>query len=320
MVNQQQEPLDTASASLLTSASISTMWAIDNFTDLSVFFQLARSIGFQEIELNHQVGAAMLAHIDLDHYQFSSIHEPCPSEFSARQLADRDWVISSTNNECRTWAVSAIKRSIDLAAELSAQVVVIHCGNVIVDTEYEAKLRNLYKSGQAQTKEYQAIKSQFVEARKVLAPPRLESVKKSLLELLEYAEKKNVSLGLENRYHYMDIPIIDEMQGLLELAEPGRLGFIYDSGHAEALARLGFFPHRDWLSSYSDRIFGAHLHDITGLSDHLAPGLGELDFHSISQYLPGASFRTMEVKPGNTLAQIRDGLALLVNTGCVKNL
>src|SRR4030042_250970 len=96
--------------------------------------------------------------------------------------------------------------------------------------------------------------------------------------LIKYALQFNVKLGFENRYHYMDIPIIDEMEELLCLADPGQLGFIYDVGHAQALDRLGFFPHSEWLTRYSARIFGTHLHDVIGVSDHFAPGLGEIDF------------------------------------------
>ena len=69
----------------------------------------------------------------------------------------------------------------------------------------------------------------------------------------------------------------------LQLADLNHLGFIYDVGHAQALGRLGFFPAEDWLKSlliagYSVLI----LHDVIGLSDHFAPGLGEIDFKAHS--------------------------------------
>ncbi len=145
-------------------------------------------------------------------------------------------------------------------------------------------------------------------------------MRKSLLELLELAEQLNVKLGLENRYHYMDIPIIDELEELLKLADSSRLGFIYDVGHAQALGQLGFFPSEEWLNRYSDRIMGTHLHDVIGLTDHLAPGLGEIDFKSLSDRLPEDSFRTLELLPGNTLAQVQSGVEYLVKAGCIRQL
>ena len=301
-----------------TNASLSTMWAINNFPDLNDFFTTSRQLGFQKIELNHQINSDMLSRVHLDHYQFSSIHEPCPADIATKVLVERDWMISSQDEICRKHGVTAVKKSIGLAHELGASTVVIHCGNVSTDMSSEIKLRLLFSAGKAQTEEYQYFKSHFVQLRNNLARPRLQAVKKSLRELIEYALQFNVKLGLENRYHYMDIPIIDEMEELLCLADPGRLGFIYDVGHAQALDRLGFFQHSEWLKRYSTRIFGSHLHDVIGLSDHHAPGVGEIDFKSIANYLPEGSFRTFELQPGNTLAQVKQSLQILVEAGCIR--
>ncbi len=303
-----------------TNASLSTMWAFNNYPDLNDFFAISRQLGFQMIELNHQVNSEMLSRVKLDHYQFSSIHEPCPADVATKILVDRDWIISSHDEELRKRGVSGVKKSIALAHELGAPTVVIHCGNVSIDMSYEVKLRLLFDAGKTTSDEYQYIKSQFVQIRKKLAGPRLQAVKKSVIELLDYAAQFNVKLGLENRYHYMDIPILDEMQELLALAGADQLGFIYDVGHAQALDRLGFFLHADWLKRYSSRILGAHLHDVIGVSDHYAPGLGEIDFNSLANYLPENSFRTFELQPGNTLAQVKHGVDVLLEAGCIKRL
>jgi sugar phosphate isomerase/epimerase len=304
----------------LTDASISTMWAINQHTDLNSFFQLARQLGFQKIELNHQIASEVLSQANLDHYQFSSIHEPCPMDTVSRTSVQQDWVISSHDESCRKLGVMAVRNTIKLAHDLSAPIVVIHCGNVTTDMCFESRLRAMFNSGRMQSGEYQAIKTDFMSYRYRYAAPRLEAVKRSLNELIEYAEKFNMKLGLENRYHYMDIPTVDEMEQLLSLAAPHRLGFIYDVGHAQALDHLGFFPHNEWINRFGSRMFGSHIHDVIGLSDHLAPGLGEIDFSLVNSYLPEGVFRTLEIKPGNTLAQVINGLQLLVNTGCIRYL
>jgi hypothetical protein len=46
--------------------------------------------------------------------------------------------------------------------------------------------------------------------------------------------------------------------------------------------------------------------------------LGEIDFKVISNYLPEDSFRTFELLPGNTLAQVKHGLNLMIEAGCIK--
>ncbi len=303
-----------------TDASLSTMWAIKNYPNLDDFIQVARQLGVQKVELNHQVDSAMLAHLDLDHIRFSSVHEPCPADISSKDLVDRDWLVSSPDRTSRQLGVDAVRKSIELAHQLSAPVVVVHCGTIPSQGTHEHKLRKLFESGNSDSDEYQEIKGQFIQSRNALAAPRLAAVKESLLELLNYAHHRAVKLGLENRYHYMDIPSLSEMDELLRLADPDHLGFIYDVGHAQALDRLGFYPHEDWLKRYSTRMLGAHLHDVLGVGDHLSPGRGEIDFNIIRPYLPANSFRTIELHPGNTLAQVKHGLSLLVDAGCIKYL
>jgi sugar phosphate isomerase/epimerase len=303
---------------LVSDASLSTMWAMKNFADLNVFFIAAKRMGFKQIELNHQVDSVMLSNMALDHLRFSSVHEPCPADISTKILVERDWLISSQDEHNRRQGVSSVKKSIDLAHRVGAPTVVVHCGNVKSDPALENKLRALYHTGRSQSDEYLHLKEDLIQSRAEIANARLDAVKKSLVELVDYAAHYNVKLGLENRYHYMDIPLLDEMDELLDTADANYLGFVYDVGHAQALDRLGFSPHEEWLRRYSHRIFGTHLHDVIGISDHYAPGLGEIDFDLVAKYLPENSFRTCELQPSNTPEQVRAGLILLVEKGCIK--
>jgi FMN phosphatase YigB (HAD superfamily)/sugar phosphate isomerase/epimerase len=301
-------------------ASLSTMWTRRNFPSLGDFFQAARRMGFAHIEMNHQIDSAMLAGIDLEAFHFSSIHEPCPADISVDTLKTRDWLISADDDENRRQGVEAVIRSIDLAHTLGVGVIVVHSGNVHNDLTLEIRLRSLYDAGLTGSEEYQALKAEMEQVRAAYAGPRLEAAKKSLVELLEYAAPFGIRLGLENRYHYMDIPTLDELEQLLELGAPGQLGFIYDVGHAQALDRLGFFPHEEWLKRYASRMFGAHLHDVTGVNDHLAPGLGEINYDSIAAYIPPTAFRTLELHPKNTPEQVHASLRFLAACGCVSPL
>ena len=300
------------------NASLSTMWAKKNFPRLSDFFEGARRLGFSKIELNHQIDSAMLAGIDMSQYQFSSVHEPCPSDISTDELKKRDWLISSPNEDNRRQGVDAIKRSVDLAHQLDLPVIVVHCGMVSSDLSTEKELRKLFDAGKTETDEYLGYKQKMIKRRTDLIGPCFEAVKKSLLELLDYAGQFRIRLGLENRYHYFDIPNPDEMGELLALANPNRLGFIYDVGHAQAMDRLGFFPHEEWLRRYASRIIEVHLHDVIGVKDHYAPGLGEVDFGMVASYLPDEAIRTFELQATNSPEQVKAGLKYLVETGCVK--
>jgi len=298
--------------------SISTMWAIGNFARLEDFFKVSARLGFTKFEMNYQVNSNMLTGIDLKNYQFSSIHDPCPVELSPEELKGRDWLISAVNDDCRQEGVAVVKRSIDLAHELGAPVVVIHAGNVGASSTLERELQELYEAGRTQSQEYIDIKNRLVELRVSLAEPRLAAVEKSLQELIDYASRYEIRLGLENRYHYLDIPSLEEMGSLLCLAGADHLGFVYDTGHAHTLDQLGFTPHKEWFTRYASRIAGAHLHDAIGIEDHAAPGLGEIDFGMAAAYLPDSAFRTLELRRSNTPEQVKAGIQYLVEKGCVK--
>jgi FMN phosphatase YigB (HAD superfamily)/sugar phosphate isomerase/epimerase len=302
---------------LVYNVSLSSMWAKSNFPVLGDFFLAAGRLGFPKIELNHQVDSGMLVSVDLGEYVISSIHEPCPADIPVETLKARDWMISSPDEDCRQHGVASIKRTIELAGALSVRTVVVHAGHVSLDMVLEKKLRSLFEEGLIESAEYEEVKSLMKDRRLKLIGPRLEAVVKSLKELLDFASRFEVRLGLENRYHLFDIPTQDEMATLLSLSEPDRLGFVYDVGHAMAMDRLGFYPNEMWLKRFGGRIFGTHLHDVIGISDHYAPGLGEVDFRMVAGYLPKEAFRTIEVMSFNTPEQVKTGLKTVVDAGCV---
>ncbi len=299
------------------AASCSTMWGQHNFPGLTDFFEACRRIGFQSVELNHQVDSGMLADIDLPRQPLGSLHEPCPADVSVDDLKARDWLISSMDEDCRQHGIQAIKRSVDFAARLGLPAIVVHAGMVSTDVRLEQRLRTLLEAGHVASAEYGNLKQELMDTRRALISACFESVKQSLRELLDYAAPSGVRLGLENRFHYYDIPSPDELSEMLAMADERRLGFVYDVGHAEHLSRLGFYPHEDWLRRFSPRILEVHLHDVKGVHDHQAPGLGEVDFDMVARYLPHSAIRTLEIKPSNTPEQVKFALDYLVKHGCV---
>ncbi len=300
--------------------SLSTMWGIQKFDQLGDMFLAAPRLGFSGVELNHQVTPSMLEDVDLASFPVTGIHEPCPAVISADTLKKQDILISSPDEERRRQGVESIRRSIDLAKQLGAKVIVIHAGMVQFDPSWEKRLVALFNEGGKDTEEYQEIKQVMQGARSSMVNPCLQAVEKSLHELLDYAGNTGIRLGLENRYHYFDIPSPDEMAHFLTLAEADRLGFIYDTGHAHAMDQLGFYPAEEWLRRFADRIILTHLHDAVGVDDHQTPGLGNIDFKMVAGYLPATALRTMEVQRHHDYEQIRQGIQNLVDTGCVHTL
>jgi len=310
--------MGTPTGPFLWEAALSTMWAIKQFERLSDFIAAARQIGFRQLELNHQVDSRMLAGLDFDHLTITAVHEPCPADTPTPELKSRDWLLSAIHEDDRQQGVKFILRSVDLAREVGAKFVVIHLGTVSNTPQWEDNLRSMYNCHQVDSVQAVELRQRMIAERAALAPAHLNAVQKSLDELVEYASQLGVCLGIENRYHFADIPHPDEMEMLLQDYSPDQVCFWYDSGHAQALDRLGFFTHETWLQRFVGRMRGMHLHDVRGIEDHFAPGLGEVDWEMVARYAPVDALRTLELKPNNSPEAVVLGMQRLVETGIIQ--
>ena len=297
--------------------ALSTMWGIGQFPHLADFFAAGVALGFTRFELNYGVNSAMLKSVRLNGYCITSVHEPCPADVSTSVLKERNWLISAPNEDDRQVGMTAVRRSIDLARDLGAQVVIVHPGRVDIDPSLETTVAHLFKWGKSDKPAYAQAKERLVAARAAQAEINLRSVRRSLIELAEYAARTGIRLGLENRYHYHEIPLPHELDDLLNLGCGDVVGYWHDVGHAQALENMGFGTHEEWLRRFAHRIVGVHLHDIVGLDDHLAAGLGRIDWDMVAQYLPADALRTCEFQLFNSPQELAAGVKWLVEKGCV---
>lgn len=305
---------------IMYDAALSTMWGVDQKMPFNETFTAARAAGFGRFELNHKVVPALFDQWDKDKVYISSVHDPCPAVYTIDDFKINDFQVSSLDETRRIKGVDIVKTSIDTAYSLGAKTVVIHPGMIVADRSRDRMLREMYRKGLKNTPEYETLKIEMIAHRSKLARPHLDQVLKSISEIIEYARPTGLCIGLENRYRYYDIPIIEEMEELMNLCDESWFGFQYDSGHAQTLGALGICEHEEWLKRFGKRIIGAHLHDVQGIMDHLQPGVGDVNFKMIARYLPVTAYRTLEVAPELTLDEIRQGLEVLADAGCVARL
>ena len=292
--------------------ALSTMWAVGRFPDLGGFFEAGRALGFQRFELNHAVDSAMLADLPPE-TRITGVHEPCPADISMAELDRRNWLISALDEEDRQRGVLATRRSIDLASALGVPVVIVHPGRVDVDPEMEATLVKLHKAGRFGQPEYLRAQARLTEARAAQAGMNMQAVRRSLVELAGHAAQRHIRLALENRFHYREIPLPDELEELLDLGLGQTVGYWHDIGHAQVLEHLGFAPHQEWLQRFASRMIGVHLHDVKGTQDHLAAGSGQVDWEMVAGYLPASALRTCEFHASNSPQQVAAGLQWLID-------
>lgn len=248
------------------------------------------SLGFSALELNIEVTEKMVTDIkravEEKKIEIVSLHNFCPKlDFipAGRDLLDA-YQFSSPDPEERKKAIELTKRTIDYAADLEAKAVVIHAGEVEIESD-EGKLFWQFARGKISRDYLERVKKEREKKEKIY----LENSLKSIEELVNYAQKKKVKIGLENRFFYHEIPNFEEIGLFLSNFGDG-LSYWHDTGHAEVSAKLGFVPnHEEYLKIYGSQIIGIHLHDIKGFNDHLAPGTGEIDFTFLARYINSSS-------------------------------
>lgn len=300
----------------MTPLSLSTMWGVGKFERIEDFVAKAQEMGFSHIELNYQLPPEALAHMrGLNGLRVSSIHAPCPDAQNEKGIAAYRIPLTSLDREDVEFILRLALGTVDLAAEMGAQFVVVHVGSVTPVVEIEREWRNLYKEGKADTEDFRRLQHKLIETREAAKAPYLERAHQVLKKLQARARERGVRIGLETRYYYHEIPNLEEMEQLLAACDDEVVGFWHDAGHAENLARLGFTPHREWLERLGPRIVGIHLHDFDGIRDHCAPGNGNLDWALVAKHLPLKSLRVLEVANWNEEAATRSAIAFLEKQG-----
>ena len=313
--------------------SLSTMWAMQpRFErDLGAFMERAAELGYQGIEINHsmdpeQIGAILAIHS----LPVTGVHAPAPLARHATLGWNRELNIASTDETERTAAVEAHVQSVELAAQAGARHVVVHLGAVGKRAlAGERRLRSLYerqpagdvegRSGAVTTfrEEWEGAVDQTLRERAAMAAPYLANARRSLDVLAERAQARGVAIGLECRLHYHEIPLPQECVDLIAPYPSTVAGYLHDVGHAEVLHRLGLVDRATWFDLLGDRVVGMHLHDVRRLTDHRAPGNGDVDYAWLAARIPATAARTFEIDQHESDADVASALELLRAAGVV---
>jgi len=298
--------------------SISTSW-MDEQTDIKEWLAQVKKMGFDAVELSYKVTDAQLkaAETVLGQLQLrvSSIHNFCPipdDEPSDRHPSNH-YRLSAIDERERVRAVIWTNKTIDTAKRLHAGVVVIHAGTCDVEDERSPKLFDLYVNGQAQSEEFNEEKARILELREVKKGLFIEALKKSLKDVMDYAQTNDVKIGLETRYYPFEIPNFDEIGYFLDLFGSKGMGYWHDVGHADMNERLGIKRHTDFLECYKDKLIGVHIHGIKGRRDHLAPFDGDMDLDQLLPYFSSDIVTVVESKPFADMNQMQAAVGKLKN-------
>ena len=225
-----------------------------------------------------------------------SVHNffPKPEDPAIEKGSGDLFLLSSKDEDERSRAVKYSIRTIEQASDLGARAVVLHLGRVDMPSPFEGYV-SLYRSGKMHASEGRASIKEQRRIREARHRKNLDAVLLSLDQLNREAEQRGVLLGIENRYHFHEIPNFEEIGTILKEFEGGNVGYWHDVGHAAVHENLGICRQKDLLDAYSEKLIGMHLHDARGLDDHFSPGQGQIDYTEISPFMKPRVMKILEV-------------------------
>jgi sugar phosphate isomerase/epimerase len=297
------------------------MWAQQErfVADMHEFVHEALAMGYDAIEISHATPEApferLLSYHDVP---ISSIHAPAPLVRHEGQRANSALNLAALDPDERATAVDYTKRCIERTARAGGKFVVVHLGGVGNEMfPAERELRRLYDSGTRDGDHVEELRATCHEQRREQSGAWFEQARATLAELARCAEDNEVALGIENRLHYHEIPQPDEGAALFADYAPEMVGYWHDVGHAEVQWRLGLVDKHRWLDTNGARCLGTHLHDVTGLADHRAPGNGDVDWTYIRDGLSSGALRVFEINQGQPPEDVARAIPFLRERGVI---
>jgi sugar phosphate isomerase/epimerase len=301
------------------SLFLSTSWNAFRHTDGLSLINEIKALGFEGVELSFNLTFSMVSAVEKlareGFIRVSSVHNFCPiPEGVRREAALPDYYsMSSKDQDQRMHAVRQAKITIDTAARLNAQAVVLHCGRVEIP-DRTIDLIALFNKGQERSTAFTALRDGIISQRNEFKKPFLENTLRSLDELNAYAASRKIKLGVETRYYFREIPFLDEIKVILDTFKDSQVYYWHDTGHAQLMENLGFISsHEEFLEQFGPRMLGIHLHDITGCSDHKPPGTGQFDFSRIKSYISNSTIKVIEAHHPATGSQLIKSAKFLDN-------
>ena len=283
-------------------------------------------LGFEYIELSHGIRISLvpgiLKAIEEGIVKITSVHNFCPLPTGVMHAAPNIFLPTSTDrNEIRSW-IRYTRRTIEFAAQVGADRIILHCGKVPYSWRDPEKLLARYRSGKSleelsQDPQYSRLLEKCLVKIMRKKARYMNNLRSSLKTVLPHAREHGIRLGLENRESLTELPLDAEMASLIEeFGQSGRIGYWHDTGHARLKETLGVISQEKLLAENQSRLLGFHLHDVdAGERDHQPLGAGTIDFQKIAPYFKPGQVLVLEMSPRLTKEQItasRDYLLRMV--------
>lgn len=257
--------------------------------------------GVQWIELGHGLSVTQLEGIlrvvERGDVRVSSVHNFCPHPIDVGGDSPDCFEFTSHRERDRQRAIRLTRATLETAGRVGAKRVVVHGGRLRTQKPYREAL-SLIEEGKYLGGEWANFKVRATREREAAGSYCLERLETALRAVLPIAEAAGITLGLENRERYEDVPSEREMLPFLQKLDSPSVGYWHDFGHAHIKENLGFLDHHRWLEKAAPHLIGCHVHDVHWVNDdHQPPGGGEIDFDSLLPLLPKDTLFVFELSP-----------------------
>jgi len=273
------------------------------------------ALGFDHVELSHGVRISLvpgiLKAIQEGVARISSVHNFCPLPTGVTVAAPNLFMPSANDSrEVDQWARHT-KRTIDFAAQVGAQVVVMHLGQAEFFWQNPGRKLRSYSRKHPNVavdtdKAYRAVLEKALGRMRKRMPSYWERTKAGIESMLPYAAEKRVKLGIENREKFEELPLdADFPEYLRTLTVPDAAGYWHDTGHAHIKQQMGLIDHVRQLQENATTTLGFHLHDTDEKGrDHLPLGNGSIDFEMVSRFWRPEQLLVLEFSPRLTPEEV----------------
>ncbi|HBA85583.1 MAG TPA: hypothetical protein DCZ95_15985 [Verrucomicrobia bacterium] len=292
--------------------SLTTRWNAGRHTRGEDMIQEILEMGFDAVELGYDLrvdlAPGVLDMIKRGAVRVSSLHNFCPMPVGAVHGHPELFTPADTDSRMRDSAILHTTRTLRFAAETGAGVVIIHAGNVSMDS-IGRQLRALCEEGQQFTELYEKTKLKLQVQREKKAQKQLDYLAQSIEKLLPVCEELKVRLAIENLPSWESIPTEIEMESLFTRFNSPYLAHWHDIGHGRIRENLGFINHERWLERLQPYLAGFHIHDVQPPArDHLMPGQGQIDFSRFKRFTDPGLVNVIEPTPQTTREAVQNGL------------
>src|ERR1044071_8619384 len=295
--------------------SLSTCWNSQRHTDGRAMLREIRELGFEHAELSHGIRISLLPGIleavDAGEIKISTLHNFCPLPIGVSHAAPNLFKFTSLDARERENAYRHSVKTIETAARLKAQLVVLHMGAIDMK-DYTDRLLDLLGNGEKESRKFQKLCLEAEEKREQKKEKHVQFAGEMLRRLLEHAERYGIKLGIENREAIEEIPLESDFGFFFREFDHPLVCYWHDTGHAQIKENLGFIQHAMHLESMANRLAGFHIHDVQFPGrDHCPPGSGMIDYAALKPFVRPDHIKVFELSPGVALEELEAGVAHL---------